>query len=634
MADPNFKNRRTPGVYVSEVSAFPPSAVGVETAVPAFIGYTERAEVAGVPATLVPVRVASMMEFEQYFGRGVLDVVVPGKPPAWKFSLKPVSAPGQGTAPPPAGGPGKSEGTKAEGRAETKAETKSEAKGDANAKGAQASTPAEGAAAATDAAAPPKEAVPPPGSYDIAYKTADGTASVYAKVTPRGPLYALYNSLRLFYANGGGPCYIVSVGSYADPISSEALIKGLDAVRDTQGPTLLVIPDASLLPVGEYGVVARAMMKQAHDKQDRAALLDVAHARPLQSPPGPALADAITAFRASVGTENLSYGMAYFPYLNTNIIKAADLDYTLFPPGELADYLLAEWQKAHPPGPASADDFRSVRETMRQGWPREKEEQALLPKIGNVVNDLAQTNPAGAKQLEFLVKRMQGIPVDRATIRSRNQDLVNVFPQLTQLLETAARQMNLLPPSPAMAGVMTVVDNTRGVWNAPANFALNAVDSVALPINDETQADLNKPLDGKAVNVIREFVGRGPIVWGARTLDGNSNDYRYVQVRRTLIYIEQSIKAAMNPFVFAPNDGNTWVAVMAMVSNFLQNLWGRGGLMGATPQEAFSVNCGLGTTMSAQDVLEGYMVVQVLVQLIHPAEFIELTFKQKMEAVG
>jgi phage tail sheath protein FI len=186
----------------------------------------------------------------------------------------------------------------------------------------------------------------------------------------------------------------------------------------------------------------------------------------------------------------------------------------------------------------------------------------------------------------------------------------------------------------AMAGVMTVIDNTRGVWNAPANIALNQVDGPALRINDEMQADLNKPLDGKAVNVIREFVGRGPIVWGARTLDGNSGDYRYVQVRRTLIYMEQSIKAAMNPFVFAANDGKTWVSVVAMVSNFLQNLWARGGLMGASPQEAFSVNCGLGSTMSAQDVLEGYMVVQVLVQMIHPAEFIELTFKQKMEAAG
>lgn len=129
-------------------------------------------------------------------------------------------------------------------------------------------------------------------------------------------------------------------------------------------------------------------------------------------------------------------------------------------------------------------------------------------------------------------------------------------------------------------------------------------------------------------------MGRGPTVWGARTLDGNSNDYRYVQVRRTLIYLEQSIKAAMNPFGSAANDGMTWMSVVAIVSDFLQNLWARGGLIGATSQEACSVSSGLGITMSARDVLEGYMVVQVLVQLIHPAEFVELTFKQKMGSAG
>ena len=106
-------------------------------------------------------------------------------------------------------------------------------------------------------------------------------------------------------------------------------------------------------------------------------------------------------------------------------------------------------------------------------------------------------------------------------------------------------------------------------------------------------------------------------------------------MRRTLIYIEQSVKAAMNPFVFAPNDGKTWVIGRGDDRRTsCTDLWAQGGLMGATPQEAFSVQCGLGSTMTAQDVLEGYMIVQVTLQMIHPAEFIELTFKQKMEAVG
>ena len=155
-----------------------------------------------------------------------------------------------------------------------------------------------------------------------------------------------------------------------------------------------------------------------------------------------------------------------------------------------------------------------------------------------------------------------------------------------------------------------------------------------MTITDDVQGDLNKPLDGKAINVIREFIGRGSVVWGARTLDGNSDDYRYVQVRRTLIYIEQSVKTAMRPFVFAPNDRKTWVTVTSTISNFLQDLWAKGGLMGATAKNAFSVDCGLGTTMTGQDVLEGYMIVRVRLQMIRPAEFIELTFKQKMENAG
>jgi uncharacterized protein len=214
--------------------------VGIETAVPAFIGYTERAEISGQPAANVPVRIASMMEFEQHFGGGVLDAIVPGKPPSPKFSFTPVQAPAS----------------------------------------AQDGSSVEGSA-------------PARGTYDVSYQAADGTATVYAKITPSKPLFSLHNSLRLFYANGGGPCYIVSVGSSADSLTSDALLRGLEAVRDTTGPTLLVIPDASLLPIDQYGDVAKAMMKQAHDRQDRAALLDVPQVRSFHSGSGPALGDAI-----------------------------------------------------------------------------------------------------------------------------------------------------------------------------------------------------------------------------------------------------------------------------------------------------------------------------------------------------
>jgi phage tail sheath protein FI len=139
-------------------------------------------------------------------------------------------------------------------------------------------------------------------------------------------------------------------------------------------------------------------------------------------------------------------------------------------------------------------------------------------------------------------------------------------------------------------------------------------------------------LDRKAVNVIRYFSGRGAVVWGARTLDGNSVDWRYVQVRRTIVYVEQSIKTALNQCVFAANDAQTWRTVVLTISGFLQGLWSQGGLIGAKASDAFSVLCGVPETMTGTDILNGYMVVQVSLQIVHPAEFIELAFKQQMQA--
>ena len=115
------------------------------------------------------------------------------------------------------------------------------------------------------------------------------------------------------------------------------------------------------------------------------------------------------------------------------------------------------------------------------------------------------------------------------------------------------------------------------------------------------------------------------------TVRRNSLDDRYIQVRRTLIYIEQSIKVALEQFTFAPNDANTWATVSAMISSFLTQLWQAGGLMGAKASEAFTVQCGVPTTMSSEDVPNGWMTVTISVQLIHPAEFIELTFSQAMQ---
>jgi phage tail sheath protein FI len=201
-----------------------------------------------------------------------------------------------------------------------------------------------------------------------------------------------------------------------------------------------------------------------------------------------------------------------------------------------------------------------------------------------------------------------------------------------QLMNNAIlKQMNLIAPSSGMAGLWTSVDNSQGVWIAPANIGVQNVITPAININHRQQEDLNMPLSGKSICAIRAFTGQGTLVWGARTLDGNSNDWRYINVRRTLIYLEQSVKEAARAYVFAPNDAGTWVSMKSMISNFLTGVWKQGGLVGPSPDAAFSVSVGLGSTMSSDDILNGIMRITVLVAPSRPAEFIEITFQQKQQ---
>ena len=129
-------------------------------------------------------------------------------------------------------------------------------------------------------------------------------------------------------------------------------------------------------------------------------------------------------------------------------------------------------------------------------------------------------------------------------------------------------------------------------------------------------------------------MGKGTLIWGARTLDGNSQDWRYINVRRTMIMIEQSVKYAVENYVFEPNTQQTWIKVKATIDNFLTNLWRDGALVGPSPSSAFNVSLGLGVTMTPVDILDGIMRVSVKVAISRPAEFIEITFEQKMQEAG
>jgi phage tail sheath protein FI len=201
------------------------------------------------------------------------------------------------------------------------------------------------------------------------------------------------------------------------------------------------------------------------------------------------------------------------------------------------------------------------------------------------------------------------------------------------LVKAALKEQFLtMPPSAAVAGAYASTDAARGVWKAPANVALLGVLEPVVKLNNERQEDLNvDPVAGKSINAIRGFAGKGTFVWGARTLAGNDNEWRYVSVRRFFNMVEESIKKSTYWAVFEPNDANTWVKVRGMIENYLTDKWREGALAGATPRDAFFVKCGLGATMSAHDILEGRMNVEIGMAAVRPAEFIVLKFSHKLQ---
>ena len=216
--------------------------------------------------------------------------------------------------------------------------------------------------------------------------------------------------------------------------------------------------------------------------------------------------------------------------------------------------------------------------------------------------------------------------------QKRTDTLKEVDPVYRGIYEAIKAQGVVLPPSGAVAGVYAMVDETRGVWKAPANISKTAVKGPAVHITNENQEELNVDIDaGKSVNAIRAFTGMGTLIWGARTLAGNDNEWRYIPVRRFFNMVEESVKKATSQFVFEANDANTWGRVRAMIENFLVLQWKAGALAGAKQEHAFFVRVGLGQTMTAQDILNGYMNVEIGLAVVRPAEFIILKFSHKMQ---
>jgi phage tail sheath protein FI len=498
---------KTPGVYIVEKNSFPDSMVQVQTAVPAFIGHTAKAENRGKSLTNIPWRITSIAEYHTFFG---------GEPTSG-FSIR------------------------------EKEETTS-------------------------------------GSYDFSLGEKRFT------LVHEDGIYLLYYSMLLFFSNGRGPCYIVSVGDYNTPVEQELLKEGINTLIKEQEPTLVVVPETVLLPdIGSGAAVHQAMLHHCgSEMRNRFAILDIWEGfLDRKRPEG----DTIQGFRDHLISGFPDFGATYYPWLNTSIIDDKDLGF---------------WNINNP-------------ETLK------------LILAGEF---LAEGTAIGTAQSEALQAKLDEIgwtgTVD-AEKRMLNLTLLNLSPVFKAITVLMNRKLNLLPPGAAVAGIYTMVDNSRGVWKAPANVSLNRVISPAVNISGDEQQELNVSADGKSVNAIRTFIGEGVLIWGARTLDGNSLDWRYINIRRTVIMLEESLKLALKAYVFEPNDSGTWVTIKSMIVNFLTGIWKQGGLAGATPDDAFSVSIGLGNSMTPEDVLNGILRVTVLVAVSRPAEFIEITFQQQMQ---
>ena len=580
---------RTPGVYIVEKSAFPNSVVEVATAVPVFIGYTQMAVNEGRSLKGVPWRISSMSEYIRCFG----------VEPRAQFTIEGPSA-------------------------ENDAANADKDKGKNN----------DRPASKTEAAAPSPVA---PRGQESVFTWNKKQYKIKRAAAEGGGRYLMYLAMQHFFANGGAACYIVSVGDFHQAITAADLIVGLEPLLKEQEPTMVVVPDAVLLDqAGCLKVQQEVLLHCGHKMRNRVAILDVWGGDRDRKDTLFAY-NCIDEFRNGIGSNQLDFAAAYFPWLQTSLVQPDDLDFSAFGTDAklagLRDLLKADLGITVASTAINDPRLKQRAEALDDMVMTEQQWVDKL-KVGIAADDEKDdaAQAAATREIDDLVadpeKKKALVASHRALLQ---KSLVAMSDLYACILKEACGQVSLIPPSAAMAGLYTMVDNSRGVWKAPANISVNAVVKPAVEISQDDQEDLNVTIQGKSINAIRSFIGEGALVWGARTLDGNSLDWRYISVRRTAIMLEQSCRLAAKAMVFEPNVGNTWVTIKSMLSNFLTGIWKRGGLAGETLDDAFSVHLGLGETMTPEDVLEGILRITVLVAISRPAEFIEITFQQQMQ---
>ena len=196
-----------------------------------------------------------------------------------------------------------------------------------------------------------------------------------------------------------------------------------------------------------------------------------------------------------------------------------------------------------------------------------------------------------------------------------------------QCFDRSAQRQEYFPPSGAVLGVYSRTDVTRGVHKAPANETVSCT-GLSIPFTKGEQDILNPA----GVNLIRAMPGLGIRIWGARTASSNAS-FKYVNIRRLFIFVEESIKANTNWVVFEPNDEGLWNRVRQSISGFLNTLWRGGMFAGATPAESYFVDIGP-STMTADDIQNGRLICNIGIAPSRPAEFVIFRVTQHTSESG
>lgn len=456
---------------------------------------------------------------------------------------------------------------------------------------------------------------------------AHGNASSVGAATTR---HYLFHSVDLYFRNGGGSCFILSIGRYSDPVAWKDFDRGLGILKQDDRPTLMVLADAVNLGGADYYMLARSALEQCSELKDRFAILDVKD-------------NDVATFRNSIGGAGLGYGAAYYPYLNTTSFHPYDESrvpvkhgYGLFEiqncirisydgrPGEGATISIAEAapDQADVPRVRVAGNGISLVVGAATGSP-----PAAILDAWNSIPDPGKFDMTVAGTGQVLLAQQQAeFAFDEEIARLGDGrikiDNPSVYDSVVSVLE---QQKISLPPGGAVAAAYSKTDLVSGPWKAPANIAINDVTGPVADINNTGQEYLNNSPDGKSINALRSFVNQGTLIWGARTLDGHSNEWRYIPVRRLFIKVESDIRRATAFSVFEPNNAFTWLKIRTMLIGYLDELWSAGALNGASAEEAYFIRLGLGETMDDEDIRAGRLHISVGIAAARPAEFVVMT---------